>query len=227
MMIEWINWHGALKPFFDGVVQGAGVTLYTSSCAFVIGLVLGVLLMIVRVVGGNVARTMVIVYVSAMRGTPLLIQLLIAYYVIPTLLGINISPIGAGILALALNTTAYVSEIMRGALSTISFGQAASARALGMQPWQVWCYVLLPQLLHRAIPPLTNEYTVLLKASSLLSIIAVTELATVARNASLQSDLPLQVFAATALVYFVMLWCVSSFSRRIERHFSRLLPNVH
>lgn len=226
-MIELFTAHGALKPFFDGVVQGAGVTLYASSLAFVIGLVLGVMLMVVRVAGGTIARTLVVVYVSAMRGTPLLIQLLIAYYVLPAILGINISPIAAGILALALNTTAYVSEILRGALSTIPAGQAAAARALGMRQWQVWRFVLLPQMFHRAVPPLTNEYTVLLKASSLLSIIAVTELATVARNATLQSDLPLQVFTATAVVYFIMLWSASSVSRRIERHFARLLPNVH
>ncbi len=226
-MIEFFTAHGALKPFFDGVVQGAGVTLYASSLAFVIGLVLGVMLMVVRVAGGTIARTLVVVYVSAMRGTPLLIQLLIAYYVLPAIFGINISPIAAGILALALNTTAYVSEILRGALSTIPAGQAAAARALGMRQWQVWRFVLLPQMFHRAVPPLTNEYTVLLKASSLLSIIAVTELATVARNATLQSDLPLQVFTATAVVYFIMLWSASSVSRRIERHFARLLPNVH
>lgn len=226
-MIELFTAHGALKPFFDGVVQGAGVTLYASSLAFVIGLVLGVMLMVIRVAGGTIARTLVVIYVSAMRGTPLLIQLLIAYYVLPAMLGINISPIAAGILALALNTTAYVSEILRGALSTIPAGQAAAARALGMRQWQVWRFVLLPQMFHRAVPPLTNEYTVLLKASSLLSIIAVTELATVARNATLQSDLPLQVFTATAVVYFIMLWSASSVSRRIERHFARLLPNVH
>lgn len=226
-MIELFTAHGALKPFFDGVVQGAGITLYASSLAFVIGLVLGVMLMVVRVAGGTIARTLVVIYVSAMRGTPLLIQLLIAYYVLPAMLGINISPIAAGILALALNTTAYVSEILRGALSTIPAGQAAAARALGMRQWQVWRFVLLPQMFHRAVPPLTNEYTVLLKASSLLSIIAVAELATVARNATLQSDLPLQVFSATAVVYFIMLWSASSVSRRIERHFARLLPNVH
>lgn len=226
-MIELFTAHGALKPFFDGVVQGAGITLYASSLAFVIGLVLGVMLMVIRVAGGTIARTLVVIYVSAMRGTPLLIQLLIAYYVLPAMLGINISPIAAGILALALNTTAYVSEILRGALSTIPAGQAAAARALGMRQWQVWRFVLLPQMFHRAVPPLTNEYTVLLKASSLLSIIAVTELATVARNATLQSDLPLQVFTATAVVYFIMLWSASSVSRRIERHFARLLPNVH
>ena len=226
-MNDWLTAHGALTPFYAGVIQGAGVTVYTSSLAFVIGLALGVGLLVVRATGGGIARAVIAVYVSAMRGTPLLIQLLVAYYVLPSLLGISISPIAAGILALALNTAAYISEILRGALSTIPRGQAAAARALGLQPTQVWRHVLLPQLFHRAVPPLTNEYTVLLKASSLLSIIAVTELATVARNATLQSDLPLQVFTATAVVYFLMLWCASSVSRVIERHFARLLPNVH
>jgi polar amino acid transport system permease protein len=226
-MFVWLTADGAIKPFFDGVLQGAGITFYTSTLGFVIGLGLGVILLVVRASGGPVPRALVVVYVSAMRGTPLLIQLLIVYYVLPSLIGIQISPIAAGILALALNTAAYISEILRGALSTIPKGQTAAAHALGMRPWQLWRYVLLPQLFHRAVPPLTNEYTVLLKASSLLSIIAVNELATVARNATLQSDLPLQVFGATALVYFVMLWCASTISRRIDRHFARLLPNVH
>lgn len=226
-MFEWLTVNGAIKPFFDGVLQGAGITFYTSTLGFVFGLALGVVLLVVRASGGPVPRALVIVYVSAMRGTPLLIQLLIVYYVLPSLIGIQISPVAAGILALALNTAAYISEILRGALSTIPKGQTAAAYALGMRPWQLWRYVLLPQLFHRAVPPLTNEYTVLLKASSLLSIIAVNELATVARNATLESDLPLQVFGATALVYFVMLWCASTISRRIDRRFARLLPNVH
>jgi polar amino acid transport system permease protein len=82
-------------------------------------------------------------------------------------------------------------------------------------------------MFHRSIPPLTNEYTVLLKASSLLSIIAVSELATVARNATLQSDLPLQVFSATAVVYFLILLCASSISRLIERRLAKVMPNAH
>jgi len=226
-MTDWLTVHGALNPFFDGVVQGAGVTLYTSGIAFVIGLGFGLVLLVLRVTGGAPVRMLVAVYVSAIRGTPLLIQLLIAYYVIPSLLDITISPVAAGILALSLNTAAYASEIMRGALSTVPRGQTAAAQALGMGRWLLWRHVLLPQMFHRAIPPLTNEYTVLLKASSLLSIIAVNELATVARNATLQSDLPLQVFSATAAVYFVILFCASSISRGIERRFAKVLPNVH
>lgn len=226
-MPDWLTVHGALTPFFDGVVQGAGVTLYTSTLAFAIGLGLGLLLLVLRTTGGAPLRALIAVYVSAIRGTPLLIQLLIAYYVIPSLLDITVSPMAAGILALSLNTAAYASEIMRGALSTVPRGQTAAAQALGMGPRLLWRHVLLPQLLHRSIPPLTNEYTVLLKASSLLSIIAVSDLATVARNATLQSDLPLEVFSATAAVYFVILFCASSVSRVVERHFAKVLPNVH
>lgn len=226
-MTDWLTAHSALKPFFDGVVKGAGITLCTSGIAFVIGLGLGLLLLVLRVTGGAPVRTLIAVYVSAIRGTPLLIQLLIAYYVIPSLFDITISPVTAGILALSLNTAAYTSEIMRGALSTVPRGQTAAAQALGMGPLLLWRHVLLPQMLHRAIPPLTNEFTVLLKASSLLSIIAVDELATVARNATLQSDLPLEVFSATAAVYFVILLGASSISRGIERRFAKVLPNVH
>jgi polar amino acid transport system permease protein len=96
-----------------------------------------------------------------------------------------------------------------------------------MRTWTTWRHILLPQILHRSIPPLTNEFTILLKASSLLSIISVTELSTLARNVNLQSNLPLQVFAATAATYFIILFCVSSISRAVERRFAKVLPNAH
>ena len=96
-----------------------------------------------------------------------------------------------------------------------------------MRHRQIWRYVLLPQVFYRAIPPLTSELTILLKASSLMSIIAVPELATVARNATLQSDLPLQVFTVTACVYFIILFCLSAASRLCERRVSRMLPHAH
>lgn len=226
-MLDWLTAHGALAPFYDGVLHGAGVTVFASVVAFALGLGLALALLALRVGGGLLAGACVTLYVSAMRGTPMLIQLLIAYYVLPALLGVTITPMTAGILALALNTAAYISEILRGALGTIPRGQAAAARALGMRSWHVWRYVLLPQVFHRSLPPLTNEFTVLLKASSLLSIIAVTDLAMVAHDATLQSNLPLQVFSAAAAVYFVILLCVSSVSRAFERRIAKVLPHVH
>lgn len=227
IVFDWLTAHGALDPFYHGLVKGAAITLFASGIAFLIGLALGVLLLALRVGGGRIASAVVTLYISAIRGTPLLIQLLIAYYVVPLVIGFTLSPLTAGILALALNTAAYVSEILRGALGTIGWGQRAAGSALGMSAPLVWRHILLPQMFYRAVPPLTSEFTVLLKASSLLSLIAVADLATVARNATLQSDLPLQVFSATAAVYFVLLFAVSSVSRGIERRISRVLPHAH
>jgi polar amino acid transport system permease protein len=226
-MLDWIDKGGVLAPFLGGVVSGTAVTLATSVCAFLIGLALGIVLLLARISPLAPLRGLVILWVSLVRGTPALIHMLIAYYLVPALLDVSISPVAAGIAALACNTSAYIVEILRGALTTLSPGQRAAAHAMGMRVPQIWRYVLLPQMIYRSIPPLTNEFTILLKASSLMSIIAVPELATVARNATLQTDLPLQVFMVTAVVYFVILFCISTVSRLCERRVARILPHGH
>ncbi len=217
----------ALGPLLHDVAEGAATTIAASVAAFVLGIMIGSLLLLVRQHGGRTLAGVVIVYVSVIRGTPALIQMLVAYYVLPAVLNLPLSPLQAGILALALNTAAYVSEILRGALNSLGRGQIPAARALGMPPVQVWRYIVFPQLFYRSIPPLTNEFTMLLKASSLMSIIAVHDLATVARDATLQTNLPLQVFSATAVVYFAILFVASSASRGLERRVAKVLPNVH
>lgn len=225
-MFDWFRHHQALAPFLDGVLAGTALTVFATCVGFVFGMGLAIGLLAARLSGFRLLQLLVMTYVSAIRGTPALLHMLIAYYVVPTLLGVSISPLAAGILALACNTSAYLSEILRASLSTIPTGQAAAARALGMRGLQVWRHILLPQMLYRAVPPLTNEFTMLLKASSLMSVIAVGELATVARNATLQSDLPLQVFSAAAAVYFVILFSVSTLSRRLERRLAKVLPHA-
>jgi polar amino acid transport system permease protein len=226
-MFDWIAKGGVMMPFLDGVVAGTALTLAASACAFVIGLALGIVLLLARISPIMPLRSLIVLWVSLIRGTPALIHMLIAYYMVPALLNISISPISAGIAALACNTSAYIVEILRGALGTISWGQRAAGYAMGMRTAQVWRHVLLPQMIYRSIPPLTSEFTILLKASSLMSIIAVPELATVARNATLQTDLPLQVFTITAAVYFVILFLISAASRLCERRVSRMLPHGH
>ncbi|APR38778.1 amino acid ABC transporter permease [Paraburkholderia sp. SOS3] len=216
-----------VAPFVRDFAAGAATTIVASVIAFAIGIVIGCVLLLLRQHGGRFFAACVIVYVSVIRGTPALIQMLIAYYVLPAVLNISIAPLPAGILALALNTAAYVSEILRGALNTLGRGQVPAGRALGMNTLQVWRYIVLPQLFYRSIPPLTSEFTMLLKASSLMSIIAVHDLATVARDATLQTNLPLQLFSLTAALYFAILFVASSASRRIERRFAKVLPHGH
>ncbi len=224
-MIDWLIANPLLESFFKTALQGAGMTVLTGGIGFLIGLVLGTLLMLMRE-NNQIFKTLVIVYVSAIRGTPLLIQLMIVYFVLPKMLGITLSPVIAGILALSFNTAAYISEILRGAYTSVPNGQKMAGAALGMRPYQLWLYVLLPQVFMRSIPPLTNELTILLKASSLLSVIAVSELATVARNVTLETNMPLQIFLIAAASYFLILFCVSSVSRLIESKVQRLLPNA-
>ena len=226
-MLDWIGKSGVLAPFLEGVVSGTAVTLAASVGAFAIGLGLGIALLLARISPLAPLRWFVMLWVSLLRGTPALIHMLIAYYMVPALFDISVSPIVAGIAALACNTSAYIVEILRGALSTLSPGQRAAAQAMGMRTPQIWRHVLLPQMIYRSIPPLTNEFTILLKASSFMSIIAVPELATVARNATLQTDLPLQVFTVTAAVYFIILFCISTVSRLYERRVARILPHGH
>jgi len=226
-MFDWIDKGGVLAPLLDGVVSGTALTLAASACAFVIGLALGIVLLLARISSLAPLRSLVVLWVSLIRGTPAIIHMLIAYYMVPALLNISVSPITAGIAALACNTSAYIVEILRGALGTISHGQRAAGYAMGMRASQVWRHVLLPQMIYRSIPPLTSEFTILLKASSLMSIIAVPELATVARNATLQTDLPLQVFTITAAVYFVILFLISAASRLCERRVARMLHHGH
>ncbi|KAG0751931.1 hypothetical protein G6F24_013918 [Rhizopus arrhizus] len=132
-MLDWLNQNGALAPFLHGVVSGTAITIAASAAAFAIGIVLGVALLLARMSPYAPLRGVVMLWVSAIRGTPALLRMLIAYDVVPPLLGISVSPIAAGIGALAGNTSAYIVEILRGALGTLSGGQVAAARALGMR----------------------------------------------------------------------------------------------
>lgn len=208
-----------MHPFLNGLFEAVSATILISVIASILGTILGVVLLIARTSGIKPLKYLVVIFVSGIRGIPLLIQLLVVYYAIPGMLDITITPVMAGIATLALNTSAYVSEILRGALTSIPLGQRAAGFSLGMKSWQIWRYIILPQLFLKALPPLTNEFTVLLKASSLLSIIAVNELSTLSRNANLQTNSPLTVFLASAAVYFVILFIFSTCSRRIEQRF--------
>lgn len=207
------------------LAEATALTLFVSTVSFASGLPLAMALLAARSSGFRSARWLVGGYVSVIRGTPALLQIFVAYYVIPAVTDINLSPLEAGIFALTLNTAAFTSEALRGALISIPAGQRAAALALGMDSWTLWRHILLPQILHRSLPQLTNELGTLLKATSLLSIISVTEIAAISRAATLETQQPLPIFTATAILYFTILFLVSAVSRRIEAKAARYLPH--
>lgn len=198
------------------LLHGALVTLETSLLAVALGVVVGTVLTVLRQSPLRPVEWACQAYMSVMRGTPLFIQILMVYYVLPAV-GLDIPRFLAGVLALSLNSGAYVTEILRGGLSAIPRGQVDAARAVGMPRSLIWRHILLPQTFVLVLPPLTVEFTSLLKASALLSVIAVVELTRTAQQIIAATFRPIELWLVTGALYFVMCLALSGAARWLEQ----------
>ncbi len=202
------------------------VTIEATLASMLVAVVLGLVLALLRRASTPWVRLPTGAVIEFIRSTPLLIQIFFIYYVLP-LYGLRVPTLACGIAALGLHYATYLSEVYRAGIEAVPRGQWEAAKALNYTPRETWLKVILPQAIPPMVPALGNYTILMFKDSSLLSIIAVPELATVARNATLQTDMPLQVFAITAAVYFIALFCISAASRACERRVSRMLPHGH
>ncbi|MBB6051355.1 ABC transporter substrate-binding protein/permease [Armatimonas rosea] len=199
------------------LLKGALLTLELTLITLVLGVPLGLGIALVRL--GRVAplRTLAIAYVEAVRGTPLLMQIYVIYFVFPAV-GISLNPFVAGVMALSLNAAAYASEIFRAGIESIDTGQREAARALGMTSGQAMRFVILPQTFQRVLPPLTNEAVALLKDSSLVSVVALTELMRVGKELATTAGAPTTIYLAVAVIYLAMTLPLTAIVRRLETH---------
>jgi polar amino acid transport system substrate-binding protein len=212
------------KRVFDGYMlvqflEAALVTLKLSVLAFLLAVPIGLLLAIARVYGGIVASTLARIYIEVFRGTPVLLQLFVLYYGLAPYY--SFSPVTAAVLGLGLNYGAYEAEVYRGALLAIPRGQTEAAKALGMAPIQTLRYVLVPQALRLALPPMTNDFVSLLKDSSLVSVITVIELTKRMTIAAVDMRGWLVPGLACAAFYLALSFPLSELARRLERRLSR------
>lgn len=143
-------------------------------------------------------------FVWIIRGTPLFIQVLIVYYAIPEALGLSLSPFTAGVIALGLNSTAYISEIVRGGINSIPEGQWEAAYVLGLSPIKVLQGIIMPQVLRMTLPGLTNELTSLIKETSILMVIGVAELTKISKDIVARELDPVTIYLAAALIYLIL-----------------------
>lgn len=164
-------------------------------------------------------------YITLFRGTPLLVQLYLVYYGGPHF-GLDFSAEQVGIAGLALYGAAYFAEIFRAAMEAVSHGQIEAARDLGMTPAQTLRIVVLPQMLARCMPPLVGQTVILVKESSVLSIITVPELTTVAMRIANENFAILEPYAVLALTYWSLTLVVAHVGHRIEKHFTRHLVHT-
>jgi len=185
------------------LLKGAILTVELSVLAIAIGLCLGVLVGLVRLSRYRLLRYPALAYVNAIRGTPLLVQLFLIYYGLPQV-GIKLGPFAAALSGMALNDAAYVAEITRGAVQSIEKGQWEAARATGLSSLNSLVHVIFPQAFKRMIPPLGNEFILLIKSSSLVSTIAMVELTRTAQLIASATFRPMELLIGAALIYLSM-----------------------
>jgi His/Glu/Gln/Arg/opine family amino acid ABC transporter permease subunit len=178
-------------------------TLWLATSSIVIALIIGVLGGLARVSGLRVLGAAMLVYVTVMRGVPLLVTLLFLYYGLPAL-GLLLDAPTVGIAALALTSGAYVTEIVRAGIQAVDRGQMRAARALGMSTVLAMRRIVLPQALRSVLPPLTNEAITLLKNTALVSVIAISDLLRAGTDIMNWSANTFSPFAGVALIYLCM-----------------------
>ena len=201
------------------LLDGSLVTLKLALFGFIFSVVLATIVTVARTVSrSQIFIAIVAVYISFIRGTPILVQIFLVYYVLP-IIGLNIGPITAGIVALTLNSAAFVIEILRGGLASVSKGQFEAARSLGLSGFALWGKVILPQTFMASIPPLVNEFTQLLKATALLSTITVVELMRVSQQIYSNNYHPVEVLTGAFVMYFLMCFAVSRSASWLEATF--------
>jgi len=196
--------------------QGFLMTLLLSVLGMFFATIIGMFVGIARLSKTPWLTIPTTLYVEIVRGTPLMLQILIIYYALPSI-GINLEKIPAGVFALAFCYGAYISEIFRAGIQSIERGQVEAARSIGMTTTQTMRYVILPQAIRRILPPLTNDFVAMLKDSSLVAIIALFELTTTARYISTSSGNVFTPYIGAALFYLLITIPVSRLVVLLEK----------
>ncbi len=213
-----------LVQSIPALAQGAALTIKFAVLSMACGLVAAVALALMGISHSRPLNWIARVYVSVMRGTPMLVQIFVVYYGLPSI-GIALEPTPAGVIALSANVAAYLSESMRGAINGIHRGQWLAAYSLGLSRRQTLRYIIGPQALRIAVPSLSNSLISLIKDTSLVSVITVTELLRSAQEIIAATYQPLPLYLAAAAIYWVLCQVLEWVQRWYERRLA--LPTRH
>ena len=219
-----------LEKYWPYYLIGAKNTILLAVLAVVIGVLIGILLAICRVGKNRPLKFLSSAYVEFIRGTPLLVQLFIIYYglqaigirfpdspVISKILGINFADFMAGVITMGINSGAYVCEIFRAGIQSIDRGQSEAARSLGLSQAKTFRYIIIPQAIRNVLPALGNEFVVVIKESSIVSIIGIADLMYKANTVRGNTFQPFEPLLVAALAYFLLTFPLSKLLARIER----------
>ena len=216
-----------ISRYWPMFLRGAGVTLLISTIGTIIGFLIGLLIGIIRTFpmpekgikksAIKIINTILSMYVEVFRGTPMIVQAMVIYYGSKQAFDIDMSPLFAGIFIVSINTGAYMAEIVRGGIVSIEKGQFEAAYAVGMSHNQTMINVVLPQAIRNILPATGNEFVINIKDTSVLNVIAVTELFFQTKSVAGINYKYFETFFIASAIYFVMTYTVTRILRYIER----------
>ena len=206
---------------FPLLLRGAGLTLEITALAVGLGLLIGLIASLAQLAKTPFLRLPAKIYVDFIRGTPLLIQIFIIYFALPNIIGHRVDPFVAAVTACSLNSGAYIAEIFRGGIQSISQGQYRAGLSLGMTHAQTMRYIVLPQAFKRIIPPLGNEFIAMLKDSSLVSVIGFEELTRSGQLIIAETYGTLEIWSCVAIVYLVLTLTISRLVAMLEKRYRK------
>lgn len=209
-----------LPKYYTTYIDATVTTLKISLIALLIGLLLGIVICLAKISTIKVLNVLATIYVEVIRNTPILVQIMIIYFALPEV-GISFTPFMSAIIALSINSGAYVSEIFRSGILAIDKGQMEAGRSLGLSYFQTMKFIILPQALKNSLPALGNEFISLVKESSIVYFVGVADImfaANTVKNATYETFGPYLIAAA---IYFIITSVLSFLVKRLEKKLAK------
>lgn len=199
------------------LLVGIKLTIFITLLGLILGFTMGTLAGLAKSSKKKFLHRLAGIYIESIRGTPLMVQVLFLYFGLPLATGFRIPPLVAGIVAIGLNSGAYIAEIVRGAIQSIDRGQTEAGRSIGLSHTQTLLFVIWPQAFIRMIPPLGNQFIISLKDTSLLVVIGVGELTRQGQEIIATNFRAFEVWLTVAIMYFVLTMSIAKLLQYFER----------
>lgn len=206
-----------LLKYYPFYIEGIKITLLLALLTIIFGTLLGLVICVLKISKYKILRTIASIYIEIIRGTPLLVQLIIIHYGFR----INITEITSATVALSINSAAYIAEIIRAGIVSVNKGQMEAARSLGMNHFQSMKLIIIPQAIKNILPALANEFVVLIKESAIVSYIGLADIMYKANQIRSLTYLTLEPLLIAALIYFVITFTISKFIHYFERKLNK------
>lgn len=224
---EWV--FQILRTYWPMLLRGAGTTIYISMIGTCVGFCIGLLSGVIRTIPVpkkgkpllkvflKIINLFISAYVTVFRGTPMIVHAMVIYYGVPIVFGIFLNKIFAGMFVVSINTGAYMSEIVRGGIISIDYGQFEAAQSVGMSHLQTMRLVILPQVIRNILPATGNEFVINIKDTSVLNVISVTELFFQTKSVAGNNFRYFEAFFITCIIYLILTSSITQFLRFVER----------